>query len=195
MKIKHDYEKRVAKVYSQVDTLYAIATKSIDAKKLVERDKSEEYKYKLNIVQGVIEETRGSQMVIPFALTNFLKTLEPEARVLGTLREKVKEVYMETGFDYDDEIQEAIDKILDEDEGMKEKYNPERVRAELEPKIQELERFSEEVKAIVKRCLPHRGSSRKTMSKKQKQTPKRKTKKRRLKSCLTRRKGKKAQTE
>ena len=211
MKVKNDYDKRVVQVYIQVDTLFAIAAKSIDAKKLVETKKlvdakklvegenlveeeiSEEYKYKLNIVQEAIQETRGSQIVLTGALNNFFTRLEGQVSVLGDLREEVKKIYIETGFDYDDEIQKAIDEILDEEEGMKEKYNPVSVRAELEPKIQELEGFSKKVKAIIKSCLAQRGSSRKTMSKKN--TPKRKTKKRRLKSCLTRRKGKKAQTE
>jgi hypothetical protein len=176
MRSKTEYRNRVLRVYSHVYNLFLIATttKSFNA---------EQY---TDLLQEVIEEARGSKMVLKPALAKFTTRLRAEAGALDTLRERVKPVYMTCIDDPEDEIQEAIDEVLNE-EGMEE--TPATVRGELEPKLQEIERFREELKVIVKRCLPQRGSSRKTRSKKD--APKRTTKKRRLKSCLTRRKSKK----
>lgn len=179
MKVKTEYRNRVLKVYNHIYNLLVIAKKSV---------KGEAY---TDLLQEIIEEARGSQMLLKPALAKFITRLEGEAGALEILLEKVKPVYIPCVDDPEDQIQEAIDELLDEEEGMKE--TPDTVRGELEPKLREIESFSKELKAIVKRCLPQRGSSRKTRSKKD--TPKRKTKKRRLKSCLTRRKSKKADAE
>jgi hypothetical protein len=120
------------------------------------------------------------------ALKTFADKLKEKERALEELFVKAKELYDSVEDDPLDKVGGAIEAILDEEEV---------VESEEAEKPEQVNRLSEELNKLIISCLAQRGSSRNTRSNRREFYSKRKTKKRKLKSCLTRRKGKKAQTE